>query len=155
VTTRKDLVLMAFGAIGIGHTYDIEPEQLESARKMCDAMFAQWDSRGIRVGYPVPSSPNHGDIDDATHIPDVAVEAGYLQLAKRIAPTYGKQLTPETKALAREAYDTLVARCARPIEQQMPGGVPLGAGNRTFDGSPTFSHSAPDVLTTGGNVLEF
>jgi len=152
VTTKREIIELAFESIGLAaFTYDLSPEQMDNARKKLDSMMAQWNARGIRLGYPVPSSPDSGDVDEETNLPDAALEAVYLHLAKRIAPGYGKQLTPETKAMAREAFDSLLAKMAKPIEMQMPQGYPLGAGVRTYLGEPAFSTAPTDPILAGND----
>lgn len=157
MTTKRELIDMAFEAIGLAaYAYDIQPEQMEASRRKLDSMMAQWNARGIRLGFPVPSSPDGGDVDQETNLPDAALEAVYLNLAKRIAPGFGKQLTPETKAMARESFDALMVRAVKPIEMQIPGGVPLGAGVRTYSGRSGFTASPEDVLMAGDDSpLEF
>lgn len=157
MTTKRELIEMAFEAIGLAaYAYDIQPEQAESARKKLDSMMAQWNGRGIRLGFPVPASPNEGDLDQETNLPDAALEAVYLNLAKRIATGFGKQLTPETKAMAKESFDALMVKAVRPIEMQMPADVPLGAGVRSWTGRATFTAEPDDTLMAGTDApLEF
>lgn len=151
MTTKREIIELAFESIGLAaFVYDLSPEQMENARRKLDSMMAQWNARGIRLAYPVPSSPDAGDVDEETNLPDAALEAVYLHLAKRIAPGYGKQLTPETKAMAREAFDSLLAKMSKPIEMKMPGGFPLGSGVRTYMSEPAFS-STPDDPVLAGN----
>jgi hypothetical protein len=157
MTTKRELIDMAFETIGIASfAYDIQPEQMESARRKLDSMMAQWNARGIRLGFPIPSEPDGGDLDQETNLPDAALEAVYLNLAKRIAPGFGKQLTPETKSLAREAFDAMMVRAVTPIEMQMPGGFPLGAGVRTYTGNSAFTPEPENPILAGNDSpLEF
>jgi hypothetical protein len=157
MTTKRELIEMAFEAIGLAaYAYDIQPEQMEASRRKLDSMMAQWNARGIRLGFPVPASPDGGDLDQETNLPDAALEAVYLNLAKRIAAGFGKQLTPETKAMAREAFDAMMVRAVTPIEMQMPGGFPLGAGYRTYNGRSAFTADPEAALLAGTDgPLEF
>jgi hypothetical protein len=157
MTTKRELIDLAFETLGIASfAYDIQPEQMESARRKLNSMMAQWNARGIRLGFPIPAAIDGDDLDQETNLPDAALEATYLNLAKRIAPGFGKQLTPETKAMAREAFDAMMVRAVAPIEMQMPAGVPLGAGVRTYYGRAAFTSEPTDPLMAGtDSPLEF
>jgi hypothetical protein len=83
-------------------------------------------------------------------VPDSANEAIITNLAIRIAPSYGKQLMPETKIIARDAYQTLLNRATLPPQQQLPGSMPSGAGNkpwRVYDNP--FIRPPVDYVQTG------
>jgi hypothetical protein len=95
-------------------------------------MIADWNGKGIRLGYPIPSSPQDGSIDEETNVPDSAYEAIICSLGIRLAPSYGKQVMPMTMATAKQGYDTLLQRATFPLEQQMPSTMPSGAGNKPW-----------------------
>lgn len=149
--TRRQFVVQAFEEIGYAsYTYDLEPEQLESAGRRLDAMVASWNGKGIRLGYPLPSSPEKADLDAETEVPDYANEAIYVNLATRIAPTVGKTLSIETKALAKSTYNLLLQHAARPMEQQLPNTMPSGAGNKPWrDHNNPFLRDPIDPLLAG------
>lgn len=131
--TKRQFVLAAFEEIGLAaYTFDLQPDQLESARRRLDAMIADWNGKGIRLGYPIPSSPQDGSIDEETYVPDSAYEAIICNLGIRLAPSYGKQVMPSTMATAKQGYDTLLQRATFPLEQQMPSTMPAGAGNKPW-----------------------
>jgi hypothetical protein len=131
--TKRQFILAAFEEIGLAsYTFDLQPEQLESARRRLDAMIADWNGKGIRLGYPIPSSPEQGSIDEETFVPDSAYEAIICSLGVRLAPSYGKQVMPMTMATAKQGYDTLLQRATFPLEQQMPSTMPAGAGNKPW-----------------------
>lgn len=128
---KLDFVTQAFEEIGYAsYIYDAMPEQLESVRRTLDAMMATWNAKGIRVGYPIASSPDGGSLNDETGVPDSANEAIYLNLACRIAPRFGKAVQEETRKFAKEAYDSLLIKLAHPLEMQLPSSMPSGAGNK-------------------------
>jgi hypothetical protein len=131
--TKRQFILAAFEEIGLAsYTFDLQPEQLESARRRLDAMIADWNGKGIRLGYPIPSSPEQGSIDEETFVPDSAYEAIICSLGIRLAPSYGKQVMPMTMATAKQGYDTLLQRATFPLEQQLPSTMPAGAGNKPW-----------------------
>jgi hypothetical protein len=75
--SKRQFVYAAFEEIGLAsYVFDLQPEQLESARRRLDAMMADWNGKGIRLGYPIPSSPQDGSIDEQTNVPDSALASG-------------------------------------------------------------------------------
>lgn len=131
--TKRQFVTAAFEEIGLAdYVFDLQPEQLEGALKRLDAMMAQWNAKGLRLRYPIPASPQTSDLDQESDVPDSAWEAIITNLAVRIAPGYGKTVSPDTKMVAKESYNTLLQRAAFPLEQQLPGTMPSGAGNKPW-----------------------
>jgi len=130
--TKRQLVEAAHAEIGLAdYVFDLPTEALQRAVKTLDGMVAEWNARGVRLGYPLPSSPEGGDLDTETGLPDSAWQAVITNLALRIAPQFGKQVMPETRATAVHSYDTLVAIAAMP-QQQSYGRIPAGAGNKPW-----------------------
>ncbi len=131
--TKRQLIEAAFEEIGLAaYTFDLTPEQMQSAMRRMDSMVATWNSKGIRIAYPLPRNPDESSLDEETSIPDRAVEAIVSNLALRLAPSYGKQVAVEVKTSARQAYEILLARAAMPSEMQFPSTMPAGAGNRPY-----------------------
>lgn len=131
--SKRQFVAAAFEEIGLAsYAFDLQPQQFESALRRLDAMMASWNALGIRLGYPLPSSPQFSDIDAESEVPDSANEAIITNMAVRLAPGYGKEVRPETKATAKETYNTLLSRAAVPMEQQLPSTMPSGAGNKPW-----------------------
>lgn len=131
--SKRQFVAAAFEEIGLAsYVFDLQPEQLQSAMRRIDAMMADWNGKGIRLGYPLPNSPQDSDLDEPTLVPDWANEAIITNGAVRIAPGYGKVVMPETKAVAKDSYNTLLQRATMPPEQQLPATMPAGAGNKPW-----------------------
>jgi hypothetical protein len=129
--TKRQYVTGALEELGLAsYVFDLEADQIESAVRRLDSMMAEWNGRGIRLGYPLPGSPGSTDIDAEAGTPDSAHDAIITNLAMRLAPSYGKQVSVETKAAARHGLNTLLARAAYPPEMQLPSTMPAGAGNR-------------------------
>lgn len=132
--TKRQLVTQAFEEIGLAaYVFDLTPEQLQSALRRMDSMVAGWNSNGVRIGYTLPSSPDASDIDADSGVPDYANEAIFLGLACRIAPSYGKTVSAETKAWADTAYSNMANQVAIPTpERQLPGTLPRGQGSKPW-----------------------
>jgi hypothetical protein len=96
-------------------------------------------------------------LDEQTNVPDSSNEAIYTNLGVKLAPSYGKQVMPDTKMTAKETYNTLLSRAAMPIEQQMPGTMPSGAGNkpwRVYD-NPFLAQPVYPTLAGQDGPLEY
>jgi hypothetical protein len=151
--TKRDFIAQAFEEIGLAaYVFDLTPEQLQSALRRLDAMMANWNANGIRVGWPMPSSPNLSELDTDTNVPDVANEAIYLNLGIRLAPGFGKVIAPETKTEADAAYSNLLNHTAAPVpERQLPNTLSRGAGTkpwRSYNGNQ-FVRTPTDPLEAG------
>jgi hypothetical protein len=150
--SKRQFVTAAFEEIGLAsYVFDLSPEQLESALRRLDAMMAEWNAKGIRLGYPLPGSPESSDLDAESTVPDSANEAIITGLAIRIAPSLGKQLMPETKVTAKMAYNTLLARACQPIEMQLPGSLPAGAGNKTYRSENQYIYGPDSTIDAGSD----
>lgn len=131
--TKRQFVEKAFSKIGLaGYTFDLSPEQLQDAMSDLDSMMATWNAKGIRIGYPMPSSPLNGDLDEETNVPDSANEAIFCGLGVRIASDYGKTVPQPVAVFAKQAFDQLLAIATLPPERQFPCELPAGAGNKPW-----------------------
>lgn len=150
---KSQFVTAAFDVVGMaGYVFDLSPEQLESATRSLDMMMATWNGKGIRVGYPIPGSPEDTDMSAETGVPDSANEAITYNLGLRLAASFGKTVSPQTQAIAKQAYDVLLARAAMPIQQQFPNTLPLGAGNKPWRGNGgQFAQTPTDPLLAGND----
>lgn len=154
--TRQDFINGALEEIGLASiAYDATADELVGAMRRLNAMMAEWNARGIRIGYPIPSGPNSGSLTDETNVPDSAWEAVVLNLALRIAPGYGKQVLPATMTGAKRAFNALMNLHAQPAEMQLPQ-MPAGAGNKPWRWDDAYTLGPTDRLTTGDDgLLEF
>ena len=148
--TRRQYITEAFSEIGIGSDFSLSTDMLESARTRLDAMMAEWNGRGIRLGYPIGADPTDGDLDDVTNVPDSANEAVFLNLAVKLAPSFGKTVMPETKVSARAALNTVSLRNTSPPVMQLPSSLPRGQGNKPWRNSVNpFMPEPTDPLLAG------
>lgn len=155
--TKRQFVEEAFAELGMAsYTFDLSPQQLDACLRRLDTMMATWNARGIRLGYPLPSSPEDSDLDTDTQVPDSANEAIITNLAIRLAPQYGKTVSLDTRTTAKQAYDTLLARAAFPIEQQFPRSLPMGAGQKPWRYDDPYMPAPTDPVLSGQEgPLEF
>ena len=147
--TKRQFAEQALDEIGIAsYAYEIQPEMIQSVLRRMDSMLATWNAKGIRVGYPVPTTPENSDLDDETNVPDSANEAIYLNLAIRIAPSFGKTILIDTKISAKQAYNALLVHTSEIVEMKYPTTLPLGAGNKPF------RNNAGEFITNNEESLE-
>lgn len=149
--TKQQLIDQAFSEIGFGPDFNVTPDDAESALRRLDMMMAEWNGKGIRVGYNLVSTPDDSDIDSDSGVPDVAVEAIYMNLAIRLAPGYGKTLSQDTRITAKQGYNTLLSRSVYPTPQPMPATMPRGAGNRRSGTGWAYYPTPQEVLDAGAD----
>lgn len=149
--TKRQLTDAAFEEIALsGYIFDITPEEQQSAIRRLDAMMATWGgTMGMRLGYNATVDPLNSDPDQESGIPDWACEAVYLALAIRLSAGYGKTVANTTKALAKQAYDLVLARTSSIPEMKPMGNLPIGAGYKRRYAPNPFAGPTPDRLTTG------
>ena len=154
--TKRDIVEQAFDEIGLAsYVFDLQPQQLNSALRRLDMMMMTWNGKGIRIGYPLPSSPNDSDLNDELNITDFSFEAMYLNLAIRISGGFGKTVSPDTRINAKRAYNQLLSHSTLPIEMQLGNEtVPAGAGNKgwRYYNNP-FLQAPQNRITAGSDSL--
>jgi len=158
--TKRQFVTQAFEEIGLAaYVFDLTPEQLDSALRRMDAMVAGWNANGVRIAYPLSSSPGSTDLDQDTNVPDFCNEAIYLGLALRIAASFGKVVSPETKMFADMAYSNMANQAAIPImERSMPQEMPRGQGTkpwRNFNNPFVIAPDPTEVDAGSDGPLEF
>jgi hypothetical protein len=144
--SKRDIIQQALTEIGLAdYAFDLEPAQWQSALRRLDAMIGQWEMKGIRLAYPMPISYANSSLDQSIDGHDTALEALYLNLAVRLAPQYGKTPSPDTKITGFQAYKTLLAMSAQPVELQINNnGIPAGAGYKWY-GDPSYPFLRPPV----------
>lgn len=157
--SKRQFVLAAFEEIGMSNdNYNLSTTQLSTALKRLDAMMATWNGKGVRLSYPLPSNPDDSNLDSDTTVPDFANEAIYLNLAVRIAPSFGKVVSNEMKVDAKRAYRDMLSHNAYPMQERQLDSLPKGAGHKTtnFGSSQFFTpeDSYLDVGSDGSLVLE-
>lgn len=154
--TRRQFCEGAFEELGLAsYDYDISTNHYTSAMRHLDSLMAEWNAKGLRLSYPIPSTPGGGSLDDETNVPDRAWTAIITNLALRVAPMFGKQVQAETKVMAKQAWNTLVAISTIPLEIQMKQ-LPAGAGNKPWRYDRVFTDRPTEPLEAGpDSELEF
>lgn len=151
--TKMQLVKAAFEEMGLAdYVFDLSPEQIQSALLRQDSMIGRW--KGVNIHWPF-EAPNDISGETDTNCPDYAVEAIILNLAVRLAPSYGKSLSPATLAHATTAFDTLSEWSADlPPVRQLPAML-LGTGNKRHGSMNIMTTSTEEPLIKKGNEITF
>lgn len=142
-STKRQIVEQAFEELALAsYAFDLSPEELQAALQRLDALMATWSAQGMRLPYAFG-----GELDTDSGLPAVANEAVYLALAQRIAAGKGKMLPVSLNIAARDAKSALLTLLAHQqmVEQQMPDGMPRGAGQKTWRGTQRPFFNAPDT----------
>lgn len=157
--TKRQFVVAGFSEIGLAsYVFDLTPAQLQAALDRLDAMMGTWNGQGIRLGYPLPSTPGSSSLDEVTNVPDSANETIFQNLAIRLAGGYGKSVSPDTKAAAFAGYNAMLGHAmGAPPEMQMPGTMPAGAGNKPWrnTGQPFLNPPTDPLLAGQDGQIEF
>lgn len=135
--TKREFIVAAFEELGLAsYVFDLPPNDFESALRRIDSMVADWNGRGIRLSYPLPSKPSLSDLDADTFVPDYANEAIILNLAIKLASSFGKTPSNDTRINAHKSFNNLLVKASKPIEMQFDRTIPSGAGNKNFFNTP-------------------
>lgn len=147
--TKRQIIEQAFSEIGKGeYEFDLQPDVLQSALRQLDALMATYGGTlGAKVGFS--GGDGMGDVGEVAGVPDWAVEALYLNLAIRLAPSFGKTVSPHTLSSAKLAYDGMLMRTVQPRPRVLTGYA--GGGSR-FSTIPV---PVDDLVTETNNPLEF
>lgn len=158
--TKRQLIEAALENIGIAaFEFDIQSDELASGLRRLEAMMADWNARGIRIGYPLYSDPDNADVTEQSGVPDYAVEGIITNLSLKLAPSYGREVSRETKVAAKNSLMTLKMRVGvlNPVEKKFPQSLPRGGGHKTYRWrrDPFFNKPKDDLRAGPDSVLDF
>jgi hypothetical protein len=151
MTTKLEVISQAFEEIGMAdYVFDTTPEEQQGFLRRLNGMAAEWDGIGIRVGYSLGS-----DINAESGLPDTAVNCFATNLAIRMAPSFGKTPSVETKTAAKNGFNAmLVSRRIRP-EVPYAGSLPIGTGSRRGPMEPQYFGDSTDVSGLNDGATEY
>lgn len=151
MTTKRELVARALEELAMAeYIFDATPEELQSFRRRLDAIAAEWDGQGIRVGY------NFGtDINAESGVPDTMTDCFAIHLAIRMGPSFGKAITAETRIAAAASFNAmLVARRVMP-EIPLPASMPIGTGIKAGVMESQYFQPSSDVVGLNDGATEY
>lgn len=131
--TKKAILDMAFERASLaGYTFDATPEERASWLRNLDALMADLETEGVRIGYNFPKVFGEGDENDAAGIPDSALRAVASALAQESAPGIGKTMSREARANFARSMAQLLAATAVIPGRILPRHTPRGAGAKPW-----------------------
>lgn len=127
--TKGDVINNAFEQLRIsGLTVSASPGEVQAALNTLESMAAEFAGRNITTHYRVSPAPDPSE--------QTGLDAKYWfmfssNLATRIAPNFGKTISPELRANSSASLSSVSAMiAAETVRQVMPGGrVPIGDAN--------------------------
>jgi len=131
--TKRAIIEMTFEEMTLaGYEFDATPEEQAAYLRQLDAMMAEWRGPGrqLAIPYNAPAVLGEGNFEDESGVPDFAIQAVAISLAKRCAPKIGKTLSPETQAALVSGMDAINAAFSPRVERRLGRTTPRGAGNR-------------------------
>lgn len=154
--TKRQYITEALEELGLAsYVFDMQPEELQSGLRKLDALIAQWNTKGLRLRYPIPSTVAESDLDTDTGIPDLATEAVVCNLALRIAPSYGKTPSPQLMLAAKWALNSVMAVYAQPIDiDTIRSQAFIGAGDKPWRGVEPITEINNPISTGNDGFLE-
>lgn len=130
--TKRKIIEQAYSEIGYAsYSFDLQPEQFESALVELNTMLAEW----LLWGYDLSYNSATDELNDESGIADGYIPAVYSNLAIRIAPELGRVPLPGTMVKAKRGLALIRASLgAVPARVADRSAVPSGVGNYPFDG---------------------
>lgn len=149
--TKRQIIEDAFAEVGLaGYIFDIEPGALNRALRVLDAMMAEWNLRGIQVGYTF--GPN-SDPDTEIDILDASTNAITLNLALRLGTSFGKVIQPLQVTQAKNAFKVLANSTAE-VPETRSSGMIYGAGRKSIRPDTRFIPTPSEPLSNGMSELD-
>jgi hypothetical protein len=155
IITKRRLIEDAYGEIGLAsYFFDLEPGMLERSLRVMDSILAEWNSEGVRIGYPLSSN---SDLDEECDIPDVAINAIVQNVALRVASSHGKPIQPSQQVWAKRAYNSLLSWAMSSSTPEVDiSALPSGAGNKPGRAYREFMpKKQEDLSISNDNTLDF
>lgn len=145
--------------IGLGAlSYRLRTEDIATGMTRLKTMMARWEGLGLVTDYVIPDDDETDPQDLESGLLPEAQEAVILNLAKVLAPAFGKQVNPETIKGARAGYQTVLRASTTPPAKGIDiTAVPLGAGHKRRSGRTTMvpddEDTIPDISVGAGNFV--
>jgi len=109
--TKREIINASLEEIGLSpDELDITSAENQRVGRNLEALVKQWLLNGVEINYNFASDIHNPDLSEATELSHYALQALSLNLAIRIAPSFGKQILPDTKENAVVAYNILANR---------------------------------------------
>jgi hypothetical protein len=128
-STKGDLVEMAYEELGsAGYEFDHGPDEIASTLRKLDVLMAS--STMPNIGYNAPSKIGGSNMLDPSGLPDSTLQAIAIELGLRIAPSWGKTMSSETRKARADGMNALRSMAAVIPKIALRRDTPMGTGNR-------------------------
>lgn len=128
-------------------------EEMSIALRKLESMMLAWTNKGLNLGYIKAerfSNPELEELDEDSGISDADYEAVYINLAVKLAPTYG-QVPSQLNSFANELYQGLFI--TELPTQRNNEYMPLGNGDRMGRRTPVYQvGDEPISVENDGNI---
>lgn len=152
--TKGDIAKQAFAEMGLAaYVFDLTPDELIGAVQRLDMLMGTLNRRGVRLGYAMSSSAAGADPATDSGLPDEVIEGVVAMLSCRLAPGYGKTVSEDTKATAREARDSMLAKAVDIPSMQMPPTMPMGAAYKRRPTRPFYPQPSSVAAGNDGELV--
>lgn len=158
VTTKGDLVLVALRKAGLASRSTLvqpEPEMVEDALTDLELMIAEWENKGIRLGYHFADEQLGADTGDDHGLLPGDINSVALCLAQRILTDVNRVVPQSLAVQARDAYEAMQYRQIEVPSLQRRNDMPTGQGNRGAFGGGRFYCEVDPVETGDGTDIDF
>lgn len=144
----------ALRKIGIrSDEFEADNDEIGDALIELESMVLNLDGRGIRIGYELAPDPELIDPNVDAGIPDIYSDALIYQLAVRLAPDYGKAVSPTLATQAAGSLNTLYMAIDTP-SIQYERNMPVGSGNNhRFQHHFNYYRPSSDITVENAYVL--
>lgn len=116
----------------------IEPFEFQRSVRTLNRMMAEFNTRGIMLGYTIVSAPG-----DAITVPAGAISGMVYNLAVRLAPALDVAVTPALAQSANEGLQAMRIAGQTIGKMNFPGNLPIGSGNEYSTNTFTDQHFFP------------
>lgn len=148
MTTIRDIIEDAFDDLEIKSAeVSLTDEELATGIRRLNRIMVTLAASGLNVGYTKAV-----DIDDLYTAPDWFEEVSITQLAIRLAPGFGAQVTPALAAAALAAIQIVELRLHSLQGPTFGNTLPIGAGNYQGDNAKFFRNDDESLLYTGSGA---
>jgi hypothetical protein len=128
-TTKSDILNAAYGEMGLsGYAFDMSSDEVGDGLRKLDMLMAAAPFGNVPLGYNFPTTVS--DLKDPTGFSDSFAQTIAIALARRIAPSKGKQLSGETHKDYQAGLNALLAAFACIPASRMRSNTPVGSGNK-------------------------
>ena len=140
--TKGDLAIEVFNLLAMNDGLtEPTPGEVSYVMQRMEQTVAQWEKKGIHLGYKYADPAYGPDTNDESGVFDTDESAVTTNLAVIVAPKFGRSASPDVKSQAKESYELLFTT-ELPTRQQNPN-MPSGQG---YSGLGGFSGSYMPIV---------